>query len=98
VLAAVREEGRDLATVAGALSLYPQRLINVPVRRGFDWERNAAIAQARTAAEHRLGKAGRLLLRASGTEPLIRVTVEAADALLMQSGLDTLADAVRAAG
>ncbi len=47
VLAAVREEGRDLAAVAGALSLYPQRLINVPVTRGFDWERNAAIAQAR---------------------------------------------------
>jgi len=96
VLAAVREEGRDLAAVAGALSLYPQRLINVPVTRGFDWERNAAIAQARTAAEQRLGKAGRLLLRASGTEPVLRVMVEGEDGGLVE-GVAELAGVVERA-
>ena len=94
VLAAVREEGRDLAAVAGALSLYPQRLINVPVTRGFDWERNAVIAQARTAAEQRLGKAGRLLLRASGTEPVLRVMVEGEDGGLVEGVAAELAGVV----
>jgi len=97
VLAAVREEGRDLAAVAGALSLYPQRLINVPVTRGFDWERNAAIAQARTAAEQRLGKAGRLLLRASGTEPVLRVMVEGEDGGLVEGVAAELAGVVERA-
>ena len=97
VLAAVREEGRDLAAVAGALSLYPQRLINVPVTRGFDWERNAAIAQARTAAEQRLGKAGRLLLRASGTEPVLRVMVEGEDGGLVDGVAAELAGVVERA-
>jgi phosphoglucosamine mutase len=97
VLAAVREEGRDLAAVAGALSLYPQRLINVPVTRGFDWERNAAIARARTAAEQRLGKAGRLLLRASGTEPVLRVMVEGEDGGLVEGVAAELAGVVERA-
>ena len=94
VLAAVREEGRDLAALAGALTLYPQRLINVRVTRGFDWERNAAIAQARTAAEQRLGKAGRLLLRASGTEPVLRVMVEGEDGGLVEGVAAELAGVV----
>jgi phosphoglucosamine mutase len=97
VLAAVREEGRDLAAVAGALSLYPQRLINVPVTRGFDWERNAAIARARTAAEQRLGTAGRLLLRASGTEPVLRVMVEGEDGGLVEGVAAELAGVVERA-
>ncbi len=79
VLAAVREEGRDLAAVAGTLSLYPQRLINVRVARGFDWERDATIGRARAEAAQRLGQRGRLLLRASGTEPVLRVMVEGED-------------------
>ena len=79
VLAAVREEGRDLAAVAGALSLFPQRLINVQVARDFDWERDTAIGRARAEAAQRLGHRGRLLLRASGTEPVLRVMVEGED-------------------
>ncbi len=79
VLAAVREEGRDLAAVAGTLRLYPQRLINVRVARSFDWERDAAIGRARAEAAQRLGPRGRLLLRASGTEPVLRVMVEGED-------------------
>ena len=76
VLAALRETGRDLSDLAGSLRLYPQRLVNVRIERGFDWERHPAVARARAAAESRLGERGRLLLRPSGTEPVLRVMVE----------------------
>jgi phosphoglucosamine mutase len=78
VLAAIREEGKGLAELAG-LRLFPQKLVNVRVARGFDWQRNPAIEHARAAAERRLGERGRLLLRASGTEPVLRVMVEGED-------------------
>jgi phosphoglucosamine mutase len=76
VLAAMREASKDLSALAGSLRLYPQRLVNVRVERGFDWERHPAVARARAAAESRLGERGRLLLRPSGTEPVLRVMVE----------------------
>ena len=79
VLEAVRREGRGLGALAGALRLYPQKLINVRVAREFDWQGDAAIGRARAAAEGRLGGRGRLLLRASGTEPVLRVMVEGED-------------------
>ncbi len=79
VLEAVRGEGKRLAELGGGLRLYPQKLINVRVARGFDWERDAAIGRARAEAEGRLGPRGRLLLRASGTEPVLRVMVEGED-------------------
>jgi phosphoglucosamine mutase len=97
VLAAMREEGADLPAVAGTLNLYPQRLINVRVARGFDWERNAAISQARAAAERRLGAAGRLLLRASGTEPVLRVMVEGEDGAVVDGLAVELAGVVERA-
>ncbi|HSD40235.1 MAG TPA: phosphoglucosamine mutase [Burkholderiales bacterium] len=97
VLAAMREERADLAAVAGGLRLFPQQLINVRVARGFDWERNPAIAQARTAAERRLGAAGRLLVRASGTEPVLRVMVEGEDDALVDGVAMELAGAVERA-
>ena len=79
VLEAVRRDGRSLADLAGRLRLYPQKLINVRVAREFDWQADGAIGRARAAAEQRLGSRGRLLLRASGTEPVLRVMVEGED-------------------
>jgi phosphoglucosamine mutase len=79
VLEAVRRDGRGLAELAGRLRLYPQKLINVRVAREFDWQGDAAIGRARAEAEGRLGERGRLLLRASGTEPVLRVMVEGED-------------------
>jgi phosphoglucosamine mutase len=76
VLAAMREETTDLATSVGRLRLYPQKLVNVRVDRGFDWKANAAISTACDAAQAKLGRTGRLLLRPSGTEPVLRVMVE----------------------
>jgi phosphoglucosamine mutase len=79
VLEAVRRGGRSLADLAGGLRLYPQKLINVRVAREFDWQADGAIGRARAAAEQQLGTRGRLLLRASGTEPVLRVMVEGED-------------------
>ncbi len=79
VLTAIREEGQPLDALAGALRLYPQILINVRVARGFDWQGSDAIEDARRGAEARLNGRGRILLRPSGTEPLLRVMVEGED-------------------
>jgi phosphoglucosamine mutase len=84
VLAAMREDGRSLDRVAGALELFPQKLVNVRVARGFDWERDGSIRAAREAAQGRLGARGRLLLRPSGTEPVLRVMVEGEDRALVE--------------
>ncbi|MET0854815.1 MAG: phosphoglucosamine mutase [Microterricola sp.] len=80
VLEALRREGKGLAELGGRLRLYPQKVINVRVARGFDWQGDGAIGRARAEAERRLGTRGRLLLRASGTEPVLRVMVEGEDA------------------
>ncbi len=79
VLEALRREGKGLAELGGRLRLYPQKVINVRVARGFDWQGDGAIGRARAEAERRLGTRGRLLLRASGTEPVLRVMVEGED-------------------
>jgi len=79
VLTALREQRKSLGELAGSLALYPQKLINVRIARGFDWQSNERIARARAHAEARLGARGRLLLRPSGTEPLLRVMVEGED-------------------
>jgi len=97
VLAAMREAGRGLAEEAGGLVLCPQRLINVRVARGFDWSADPAVALARREAESRLGSHGRLLLRASGTEPVLRVMVEGEDETEVSSIADDLARAVEQA-
>jgi len=79
VLTAIQEQGKPLADLAGSLTLYPQVLVNVRVPRGFDWKGNAAVVAACEDAERKLGERGRILLRPSGTEPVLRVMVEGED-------------------
>lgn len=76
VLHALRDNGKTLAESMRGVTLYPQRLINIKVGKTFDWRGNKAIAAAQQEAEADLNGAGRVLIRASGTEPLIRVMVE----------------------
>src|SRR5712671_7273141 len=76
VLHALRAEGRPLADLCGDMRMYPQVLVNVKVRKGFDLQANGEVQAALKAAETRLKGTGRVLLRASGTEPVIRVMVE----------------------
>jgi len=80
VLAALRASGETLAEACADLTLYPQQLINVKVPTGFDWAADAGIRSAVQSAERTLDGSGRVLLRPSGTEPLLRVMVEGRDA------------------
>ena len=64
---------------------------------GQDWKTNRRLADATQAVEGELGKAGRVLIRASGTEPLLRVMVEARDATVAKASAERLAEAARAA-
>ncbi|WP_026259225.1 phosphoglucosamine mutase [Uliginosibacterium gangwonense] len=76
VLAALRTHGESLSQACSDLVFYPQRLVNVRMNVRFDWSVDSSIAAAVQAAEAELAGTGRVLLRASGTEPLLRVLVE----------------------
>ena len=98
VLAAMIESGRGLAELAGGMSKFPQVLINVKLSGPADAIMAAASVQAAVArAEATLGARGRVLLRPSGTEPLIRVMVEAQEAGETRAAAESIADSVRAA-
>ncbi|RPI47920.1 MAG: phosphoglucosamine mutase [Betaproteobacteria bacterium] len=95
VLHALRRSGRTLAEAASGLCLYPQVLINVRMNRKFDFRSNAAVVKALEAAEADLGSLGRVLLRASGTEPVIRVMVEGQAQDKVQRLAESIAATVR---
>jgi phosphoglucosamine mutase len=97
VLAALRADEESLQTACADLVLYPQKLINVRLVAGFDWEKNADILAAVAAAEAALAGNGRVLLRLSGTEPLLRVMVEGRDAALVMHHAEHIAGALRRA-
>ncbi len=97
VLTAVRDSHATLAELCRGLTLYPQKLVNVKVGRGFDWKSSVAVGAAKTAAERELGKAGRVLLRPSGTEPVLRVMVEGEDGAKVEALASMLAEQVRLA-
>lgn len=97
VLSALRQRGQTLAEACADLVFYPQKLINVRLPAGFDWRADQGIAAAQAAAEHELGSTGRVLLRPSGTEPLLRVMVEACDEAQVERLARTIADAVQSA-
>jgi len=77
VLSALKRCGNSLAACTADIDMYPQSLINVKVQPGFDWQNNDAILTEKEQVESELGDEGRVLIRPSGTEPLIRVMVEA---------------------
>lgn len=76
VLSVIRNTGEPLAKLRSDMQLYPQVLKNVPLTKKVDFSENAAINAAVKKAEDSLGDSGRILLRPSGTEPLVRVMVE----------------------
>ncbi len=97
VLTAVRESGAGLAELCRGLTLYPQKLVNVKVGKDFKWDASPAVGKAKAAAERELGKAGRVLLRPSGTEPVLRVMVEGEDGAKVEALAAMLAEQVRLA-
>jgi phosphoglucosamine mutase len=95
VLQAMRESGRSLAELTAELVMFPQVLLNVAVPRGFDWKSHPSIQQASKAAEQALSGKGRVLLRPSGTEPVLRVMVEGEPREAIESAAKSIADAVK---
>jgi phosphoglucosamine mutase len=94
VLNACVDSGRSMAELLEDVVLFPQVLINVRLQPGQDWRKNDRLAQETAAVEAELGERGRVLIRASGTEPLLRVMVEAEQADLAEACARRLVDAV----
>ena len=95
VLQACVRAGKSMAELLDGVQLFPQTLINVRLTAGSDWQSNTRMQAAVREAEIALGKAGRVLIRASGTEPLVRVMVEAREAAQAQSLAQSIADTLR---
>jgi len=96
VLHACVDSGKTMAQLLVDVTLFPQTLINVRLQSGQDWTTSTRLAEETRAVEAELGDAGRVLIRASGTEPLLRVMVEARDGQQAQACAQRLVDAVKA--
>ncbi|MBI1891835.1 MAG: phosphoglucosamine mutase [Burkholderiales bacterium] len=95
VLSALKRSGKTLPQCTEDLTLYPQTLINVKVAPGFDWQKNAAVVAEKEKVERELGDSGRVLIRPSGTEPLVRVMVEAKSAETAETMARRLANMIK---
>jgi phosphoglucosamine mutase len=95
VLKASARSGKSLAQLLEGVTLFPQTLINVRLQAGQDWKKNQKLSAECERLQKELDGSGRLLIRASGTEPVLRVMVEASDERVARSAAETLADAVR---
>ncbi|TVP58934.1 MAG: phosphoglucosamine mutase [Halomonadaceae bacterium] len=96
VLEAMWHNNETMASLCGGMDKLPQTMINVRVEQRFDPLTRDTVRAAVAAVEERLGANGRVLLRASGTEPLIRVMVEGRDRVLVESVAAELAAVVKA--
>jgi len=94
VLQAAVRSGRSLAELLDGVRLYPQTLINVRLKPGVDWRSSRALAERRAEVDRELGATGRVLIRPSGTEPVVRVMVEAEDAVQAKRCAERLAEAL----
>jgi phosphoglucosamine mutase len=97
VLAVMKRTGRPLAELAAGMTRFPQVMVNVRVKERVDPSRSTAIQDAVKRVELALGTSGRVVLRASGTEPLIRVMVEGQDEAVVARHANDLAEVVRQA-
>jgi phosphoglucosamine mutase len=95
VLSIMMETGKKLSELASEMEEFPQVLINVPVRRRSGWDEMPEIISAISAAEKKLAGRGRVLVRPSGTEKLIRVMAEGPDMDELQKLTGDIAEAVR---
>ena len=96
VLHACVDSGKTMAQLLADVTLFPQTLINVRLQPGQDWKANTLLPSETLAVEAELSESGRVLIRASGTEPLLRVMVEARDPAQAQACAERLVAAVKA--
>ncbi len=94
VLAAVQEKQKTLNDLLNGVEIYPQVLINVKTKPDYNWQNDLKLKTAITNAEQSLLGKGRVLIRASGTEPVLRVMVEANEAGLAQQSAEAIAGQV----
>ena len=92
VLAALQRSGQTLSQWVAELRMYPQKMVSTPLKPGMDWESHDGLLAARAQVESLLGERGRVLIRASGTEPILRLMVEAEDELLANQCIALLAE------
>ncbi len=97
VLAVMKQTGKTLAELSAGMQKFPQVLVNVKVAKRIDPATVPAVQEAVQKVEKRLGGEGRVVLRASGTEPVIRVMVEGREEAVTRALATELAEAVRAA-
>ena len=95
VLQSCVRNDQTMAELLEGVQLFPQVLLNVRLQPGQDWRANTRLAQETAAVEAELGDGGRVLIRASGTEPLLRVMVEARDAAQASACAERLAQAAK---
>ena len=95
ILQACVRSGNTMADLLKGVELFPQTLINVRLVPGQDWKSNDRLAEETRAVEVELGDTGRVLIRASGTEPLVRVMVEARDAVQAKTCAQRIADTLK---
>ena len=94
VLAAMQEKQKTLNDLLNGVEIYPQVLINVKTKPDYNWQNDLKLKTAITNAEQSLVGKGRVLIRASGTEPVLRVMVEANEAALAQQSAEAIAGQV----
>ncbi|NLP31952.1 MAG: phosphoglucosamine mutase [Oligella ureolytica] len=92
VLTAVVRSGKALGELISDLKMYPQIMINVPLKPGLDWQNHEKLNQVKAEVKAELGDKGRVLIRASGTEPILRLMVEAESHELAKRSVERLAD------
>ena len=97
VLAVMKRTGRPLAELVAGMPKFPQVMINVRVKERIDPSQSRVIQDAVKRVEKGLGATGRVVLRASGTEPVIRVMIEAEDEAVASRYANELAEVVRTA-
>jgi len=95
VLVALKHTGRKASELSGLMTSYPQLLVNVVVASKEGWEENEAIAAAIAKGEEELESDGRVLVRPSGTEPLIRVMAEGPDQAQLEAICHRIADVIK---
>jgi phosphoglucosamine mutase len=91
VLAALKRSNQTMGQWVSELRLYPQKMVNAPLKPGTDWTNHAGLLAAQKKVELLLGERGRMLIRASGTEPILRLMVEAEDEPLANQCIELLA-------
>ena len=94
VLQACVRSAKSMSELLSDVTLFPQTLVNIRLEPGQDWQASAGLASATRSVESELGSSGRLLIRSSGTEPLLRVMVEARDAALAKACAERIGNTI----